>query len=199
MNKFKALFFISLAAVGFANLSFAQTVTSGQLKVGSTAPSFTAKDYRGRNVDLKAMTQKGKVILVFYRGQWCPYCNRYLSSLQDSMQLIAGKGATVVAISPEMPDNAEKTAAKTKVSFPIISDAGNRLLKMYKTGYTLEDATLKQYKAYGIDLSKANGNNENMLPVPATYIIDQNMKISAVFYDADYRNRPSVRQLVNEL
>ena len=133
-----------------------------------------------------------------YRS-WCPYCNKYLSSLQDSMQMITGKGASVVAISPEVAENAEKTVAKTKVSFPIISDSDNELLKMYKTAYTVDDATIIKYQGYGIDFSKANGNSENVLPVPATYIINKDMTIGAVFYDTDIRNRPSVMQIVSEL
>src|SRR5262245_14416051 len=94
------------------------------LFINSKAPDFKAKDQSGNEVRLKDLLKKGKVVLVFYRGQWCPYCNKYLKKLEDSLQLIKDKGATVVAITPELPENISKTVEKTSANYSILYDEG---------------------------------------------------------------------------
>ncbi|HEX8545450.1 MAG TPA: peroxiredoxin-like family protein [Cytophagaceae bacterium] len=139
------------------------------LKVADRAPSFSAKTNSGEIVQLDSLLKKGPVVLLFYRGAWCPYCNKQLSELQDSIALLTAKGATVVAITPEAIENIDKTIEDTKASFPIIHDKKYEIMKAYKTAFVVDDVTLNRYKKRNIDLTKANGNKDNVLPVPATY------------------------------
>ena len=175
---------------------FAQT----GLKKGDTAPTFTAMDNTGRELNLKTLLKSHKeVVLFFYRGQWCPYCNKQIQHLQDSLQLLTGKGAYVVGVTPETGENINKTIGKTHASFSIIQDKDYRIMKDYKVNYIMEDAMVTKYKGYGVDLEKNNGNTDHVLPVPATYVIDKSGKLIFVHFDKDYTKRPSVRSLLNVL
>lgn len=174
-------------------------LTASALAVGTTAPAFKGQDAAGRPVELKQLLKKGSVVLYFYRGQWCPFCNKELSQLQDSLQVLTGKGAQVVVITPETPANIEKTVAKTKASFPIVHDQDLAIMKAYHTAFTVDDATAQKYQGFGVDLKQANGLDANVLPVPATYVIGRDGKIKFAFFDADYRHRASVRQVARAL
>ena len=118
-------------AVGMAA---AQEAPEG-LFIASKAPDFKAKDQNGKEIRLKDLVKEGKVVLVFYRGYWCPYCNKELSRLQDSLQMIKDKGATLIAISPEKPDNISKTVEKTKAEYSILYDEGLKIMKAYEVDF----------------------------------------------------------------
>ena len=105
----------------------------------------------------------------------------------------------MIAISPEIPDNVNKTVAKTKAGFSIISDDNLNIMKLYQVNFSVEQATQDRYKKFGIDFSVANGNNGASLPVPATYVIGKNGKIKYVFFNPDYKLRPSVKEISDQL
>ncbi|HMI68001.1 MAG TPA: peroxiredoxin-like family protein [Cyclobacteriaceae bacterium] len=177
-----------------------QVLAQTGLEKGVTAPAFTAKDNSGKTVDLKKLLQSHKaVVLFFYRGQWCPYCNKYISQLQDSMLLFTAKDAYVVGVTPETDENISKTIEKTHASFSIIHDEGYKIMQAYRVNYTVDDATMSKMNKYGIDLEKNNGSKDNVLPVPATYVIDRSGKIVFVQFDKDFRNRASVSSLLEKL
>jgi peroxiredoxin len=169
------------------------------LFIGSRAPDFKAKDQDGNEVRLKDLLKKGKVVLVFYRGYWCPYCNRELARLQDSLSQIQEKGATVVAVSPEKPESIKQTVEKTKAAYPVIYDEGMKIMKAYDVEYELEETTLARYRSSGLDIEKNNGTNGKYLPVPAVYIIDKESTVTYRFFDADYKKRPSIAELLRNL
>lgn len=169
------------------------------LFIGSKAPDFKAKDQDGNEVRLKDLLKKGKVVLVFYRGYWCPYCNRELSRLQDSLAQIQEKGASVVAISPEKPEHIKQTVEKTKAAYPVIYDDGMKIMKGYDVEYELEETTLARYRSSGLDIEKNNGTNGKYLPVPAVYIIDKESNVTYRFFDADYKKRPSIAEILKNL
>lgn len=169
------------------------------LFIGSRAPDFKAKDQDGKDVRLKDFLKKGKVVLVFYRGYWCPYCNRELARLQDSLSQIQEKGATVIAVSPEKPENISQTIEKTKASYPVIFDEGMKIMKAYDVEFELEETTLARYRSSGLDIEKNNGTNGKFLPVPAVYIIDKESTVTYRFFDADYKKRPSIAELLRNL
>lgn len=183
----------------FAVLLSAQTTDPQGLKVGDNAPMFIAMDNNGKSFSLEAALKKGDVVLMFYRGQWCPYCNKQMSQMNDSLSAITGKGATVVAISPEIQENVVKTVEKTKASFPIISDVKMKIMRDYQVNFAVPQTTIDRYKTFGIDFNVANGENGANLPVPATYIIGKNGKIKYVFFNPDYRKRASVREIASYL
>lgn len=181
-----------------STIADAQTDPTG-LKVGDQAPLFTVVDNNGKSFSLESALKKGDVVLMFYRGQWCPFCNKQMSQMNDSLSMITNKGATVVAISPEIQENVVKTIQKTKASFPVISDVQMKIMKDYKVNFPVPQATIDRYKNFGIDFSVANGANGANLPVPATYVIGKNGKIKYVFFNPDYRKRASVQEIVSYL
>ena len=188
-----AIFF--LASFYFVS---AQEAPEG-LFIASKAPDFKAKDQNGIEIRLKDLLKKGKVVLVFYRGQWCPYCNRELSRLQDSLQLINDKGATLIAVSPEKPDNISKTIEKTKATYSILYDQGLKIMKAYDVEFEVPENTITRYRNAGLDIEKSNGDNGKYLPVPAIYIIDKESTITYRFFEPDYKKRPSVLELLKNL
>ena len=187
---------ISLILVFF--IASAQEAPEG-LFIASKAPDFRAKDQNGKEVRLKDLLKEGKVVLVFYRGQWCPYCNKELSRMQDSLYLIKEKGATLVAVSPEIPENIDKTVEKTKAEYPVLYDEGLKIMKAYDVEFEVPENTLTRYRNAGLDIEKNNGANGKYLPVPAVFIIDKESTIVYRFFDRDYKKRPNVKDLLEYL
>jgi peroxiredoxin len=192
-NRTLFLFFILLSTLGYA-----QNAPQG-LQLNESAPAFAAKDQYGKEVSLKALLAKGPVVMLFYRGQWCPFCNKQLSAMQDSIAFITTKGATVLAITPEAPENISKTVEKTKATYSVLFDEGLKIMKSYKVAFEVEASVIEKYKGYGIDFNVANGSNGANLPVPAVYVIDKAGKITYRYFDANYRKRPSVKEIVSNL
>jgi peroxiredoxin len=183
--------------IGVAFLFTMQVMAQTGLKIGDTAPVFTTKDNSGKAVDLKALLKSNKaVVLFFYRGQWCPYCNKQMQHIQDSLQMLTGKGAYVIGVTPETAENIGKTVAKTKATYSIVQDKGYSIMKSYGVNYVMEETTVNKYKGYGLDMTKANGNTDNILPVPATYVINSAGKIAFVHFDKDYSKRASVKDIL---
>jgi len=189
----KYFFFICLLVSIISN---AQNL---KFEKGQKAPVFTAIGHNGNTISLEKITQKGAVILLFYRGYWCPFCNKQLSSLNDSLGLIQAKGATVLAISPEKYESVEKTIGKTKASYEIISDTANIILKQYGVNFTVDAQTVERYKQFNVDFSAVNANSDNVLPVPAVFIIGTDGTFKYIYFNKDYRKRPSVKELLEQL
>ena len=169
------------------------------LKVGDVAPQITGTDQDGKTVNLQEILKTKEVVIVFYRGQWCPYCNKELSKITEELATINAKGATVIAITPETAENIKKTIEKTKATFGIVEDKGLEIMKSYKVSFAVDDETITKYKKYGIDFGKANGANGANLPVPATYIIGKDGKIKYTFFNPDYSKRASVEDIIKNL
>ncbi len=167
----------------------------------SRAPEFRGKDQTGNEISLRDLRKKGKVVLVFYRGYWCPYCNKELRRLEDSLQLIRAKGASLVAITPEQAQGVTQTIAKTKADFPILSDQDGKIMRQYDVAFQVDDKTVTRYKSFDIDLAGNNNQKPDavFLPVPAVYIIDQDGNITYRYFEPDYRKRPSVREILENL
>ena len=169
------------------------------LFVNDKAPNFSAKDQNDKLITLNNQVKKNTVVLIFYRGEWCPFCNKELKSIEDSLSFITAKGAVVLAVSPEKYENIAKTVIKTKASYSILHDDGLKIMKSYDVAFAVDSVTISRYKAYGIDFANANGENGASLPVPAVYIINKQGKIIFRYFDADYRKRPSVKELLSHL
>jgi peroxiredoxin len=193
----RQLFIILMTCI--LTLTLYSQETPAGLTVGQAAPAFSGKDQQGKTVVLKDQLKKGPVVLVFYRGYWCPFCNRYLKKLEDSLVMITGKGASLIAVTPEIPGNITKTLAKTKASYPVLHDEGLQIMNKYGVTYAVDSTTIEQYKKYKIDFNEVNGSNGTNLPVPAVYIIDKNGKITYRFFDTDYTKRPPVAELMEHL
>jgi peroxiredoxin len=194
----KKLLLVAIAFF-FSYFLFAQQDPVG-LNVNDKAPMFKATDQNGTMFDLSQALKKGKVVLIFYRGQWCPYCNKQLKHLEDSLSMIMNKGALLVAVTPEQPENIQKTIEKTKAAYPVLYDDGLSIMKNYDVAYAVDDATISKYKNYGIDFTIANGvKNGANLPVPTVYIINTDGKIIYRHFDKDYTKRASVAEILGHL
>lgn len=178
--------------------SFAQPSPKG-LQLNAKAPDFSAKDQYGKLIILSAELKKGAVVMVFYRGQWCPYCNRQLKELQDSLSFIKEKGAILIAVSPEKPENISKTVEKTKASYAVLFDDGLKIMKSYDVAFNVDSSTVERYKKNGIDFYDANGGNGATLPVPTVYIINKEGVIIFKHFDPDYRKRVTVQEILSHL
>jgi peroxiredoxin len=188
----------ALLLVGLWSPMFAQEAPEG-LFLNSKAPDFKAKDQNGNEVRLKDLLKKGRVVLVFYRGQWCPNCNKFLSRLEDSLSLIKAKGATVIAVTPELPENIKLTIEKTKAEYSVLYDEGLKIMKAYDVEFEVPENVLTRYRNSGIKIDENNGKNGNFLPIPATYIIDKEANITYRFFNPDYKKRPSIAEILANL
>lgn len=169
-------------------------VVSTAKQVGDKAPNFTLSNALGKSVELNEYLGKGKVVLTWYRGGWCPYCNMTLRQLQDELPNFKASGATLIALTPELPDNSISTAEKNELEFEVLSDVGNKIAKEYGIVFKLTDEVADMYDS-AFDMNSYNGDESNELPLAATYIIDENGDILYAFLDADYRNRAEPSEL----
>ncbi|RXQ93889.1 AhpC/TSA family protein [Ancylomarina salipaludis] len=192
----KRLLFLILVLISLS--SHAQK-TKCSLKIGQKAPRFVALDQNGVKIKSTAILKEKQLIVVFYRGQWCPFCNRHLSELQDHLEDFKKAGAQLIAITPEKTENIDKTIEKTKADFPILWDKDNLIMKTFGVDFILAKDLQERYKQYGVDLNKANGNPSQTLPVPATFVIGKNGKIKFIQYDPNYKNRSTAQEILNHL
>lgn len=192
----KNLLITTILLISFT--SYGQKEQSNIL-VGQKAPMFKAIDQNGKTIISDEILEKEQLIVVFYRGQWCPICNKHLSHLQDNVAKFRKAGARLVAISPEIPVSIEKTVNKTKAEYSILHDVDYKIMKEYGVDFILPPKMVKKYKEYGIDLTVSNGNDDQILPVPATYVIGKDGIVKYVQYDPDYKNRSNAEEILKHL
>ena len=177
----------------------AEMAASQALGEGDIAPDFALPGVDGETVQLAALLERGPVVLTFYRGSWCPYCNTQLRDYQERLGEIEARGATLVAISPQIPDSSLSMQEKNDLAFPVLSDIGGEVSDAYGLTFQVDAATRERYQAVGVDLVEANGTDAWELPVPGTYVIAPDGTIRAAFVEADYTQRASVQQILDAL
>jgi len=169
------------------------------LFIGQKAPNFKALDQYEKPISLKERLEKGPVVLVFYRGQWCPHCNRHMSQIQDSLQMIIDTGASVIVITPEKGEKIRKMIKKSDASFSILYDEKHRIMDKYKVTFKLSGWKRFIYGLGGININRASGNKDNALPVPATYIIATDGTVFSSHFNEDYSERMPVIEMLEVL
>ncbi|HEY1762317.1 MAG TPA: peroxiredoxin-like family protein [Acidimicrobiales bacterium] len=166
------------------------------LAVGDRAPDFTLLDALGEPVTLSELLANGPVVLTFYRGEWCPYCNVQLRHLEHALHRFQKFDATLVAVSPQSPDHALSLTEKHDLKFPVLSDVDQDVSRAYRVQFTLSgDLEDLQVNVFQNDPSTQNANGTRSLPVPATFVIDRQGVIQAAFVDADWRVRVAPEDL----
>lgn len=177
----------------------ATAILENATKTGDLFPNVTLPNAKGENSTLSDLLKKGKVVLTFYRGGWCPYCDIALKALQNSLPQIKEKGASLVAITPETPDHTLSTQDKNNLDFEVLTSKNNELARSLGLVYALPENLVTLYKKFGIDLIESQGNQANELPIAATYIIEQNGKISYHFLAVDYKLRADPIDIISAL
>lgn len=157
--------------------------------VGATAPRFTLPSAAGTDVVLDALLAEGPVVLTFYRGAWCPFCNIALRALQQRHAEITARGARLVAVSPQIPDESLSLTEKHALAFDVVSDLGSDVAKQYGLAFDLPEELAGVYDSLGFDLQRVNGGHPRTLPLPATYVIDRAGVVRWSFVDTDYVRR----------
>ncbi len=169
------------------------------LAVGDEAPDFTLPNATGEPVHLAELLAAGPVVISFYRGGWCPYCNLELAALQEAVADLEAAGAGLVAISPNLPDESLTTAERHALTFPVLSDVGNVVARRFGLVFEVPDDLEAVYRAMGHDIGKANGADRWEIPLPATYVVDPGGTIRFAFVDADYRLRAEPADVIEIL
>lgn len=197
MRKWVFTFFL-LSALSLTTFSWAQKIYG--LPVGTPAPDFIARNYLDQPVKLSEYYTEGPVVLIFYRGGWCPYCNRHLKELQDNLHAFVSHNAAIIAVSVDTPENVAKTAQENALDFEIISNPSADILTSYNLAYQLSaDLKEKYLKEYNIDLEKYSGRTDGIIAVPAVFIIDQTGKIVYAYANEDYKVRKIPQEILDEL
>jgi peroxiredoxin len=176
------------------------TISRTMLKVGDRAPAIVLENAKRATVDVGTLLKKGPVIVTFYRGGWCPYCNLELKAYQQILPEIAAAGASLVAISPEKPDDTLSTAEKNALSFEVLSDVGQKVGRAFGLVYEFTEELKRAYHGFNLDIPARNGRpGEWALPISATYVIDRNSSIIYAYTDVDYRDRADPREVLQVL
>ena len=170
------------------------------LAVGDTVQNFQAIDADSTLYVFNEMIKKEPVVLIFIRGQWCPVCNRHMSQLQDSLQAVYKKGANVVVISPEKPEYINKTIEKTGAQFTILYDENQKISDAFDVTFEPSGKTKVIYNTVlGAKLKEAHTDDSERLPIPATFIIDTNKVIVWRHFDPNYKNRSTVKEIIENI
>lgn len=149
-----------------------------------------------KEVTLSTLLENGPVIVTFFRGSWCPYCRGELSDIQDNLSKFEALGANVIAISPEVSEKGSKMAEELELGFYVGHDENNELARSLGLTFKLDAKTIKKYREYKINVPDANGTRKWELPIPATYVIDQDFVVRYVFDDENYSKRADYKKIV---
>lgn len=169
------------------------------IAVGNTAPDFSLPHVKGGNVKLSEVIKDGPVVLNFYRGGWCPFCQLEFRALHEYLPYMQSLGASIIGISPETMEASQATVQQQHLEFDVLSDQGNRVARGYGLVMAVDEAVRPLYREWGIDLITANGNDAYELPLPATYVIDTSGIVRAAYVNKDYTTRMEPTEIVATL
>ena len=201
LNAFKTKFKEQVPAEVFDafNRSTQELIDSGQagraLQAGDHINDFTLTDSERNDVSLNKLLTNGPVVLSFYRGVWCPYCNIELKALEEAANDIHEAGATLVAVSMQGASDSRKSQKDNNLSFPILTDKAGELAKAFGIRWTLQDYVIPVHAGFGVELPRIHGDGQWNLPMPARYIIDTDGTIAYAEVNPDYTRRPEPSDL----
>ena len=194
--KFSLLSIILL----FSIVTATSQINNEHLNIGEIAPQIIGIDQFNNNIDSELILQDKKILLLFYRGNWCPKCKKHLLSLQDNLEKFKEKGVYVIVVTPESVDKIKETTNKFNSTFSIIHDIDNTIMSNYKVAFDVNKNNVPNYFEFTLKKVREYNENENdVLPVPATYMIDKNRKISYVHYNSDYSIRSNFNEILAKL
>ena len=178
----------------------ADNIGECSLQVGHVIPSFSLPDVNGNTVSSDELLKSGPLVISFYRGGWCPYCNLELAALQGVLHEIEELGGTLIAISPENPVNSLSTLEKNELKFSVLNDSNNEVARTFGLVFDVPYAVVAvTKKEFGMDLKENNGTAIHELPIPATYLVGTDGVIKYAFVDVDYSKRAEPSEIVKIL
>jgi len=170
------------------------------IKIGQQAPGFELPNAEGKSISLAALLEKGPVVITFYRGSWCPYCNLQLRALQAKLDDIHALGATLVAISPQVPDGSMTKDEISNMDFTVLSDQNAKVALQYGVAWEVpEFLTAHMRTDRKLDLEKINNGNGTLLPIPATFVLGQDGVVTWSYVNVDYRTRSEPDEIIEAL
>ena len=212
MKKLKELTDAKIAAGRQANPEFMSGVDDiikqekafekgkNAIKIGQKAPSFELPDPEGKSISLNSLLEKGPVVITFYRGNWCPYCNLQLRALQARLDDIYALGATLVAISPQVPDGSLTKDEISKMDFIVLSDQDAKVALQYGVAWEVPEFLMEHMRVdRKLDLDKINNGKGNVLPIPATFILGRDGVVTWSYVNVDYRTRSEPDEIIEAL
>jgi len=183
-----------------SGIESASDLTKTALQLGDKAPDFSLKNSKGDSVSLYTLLAKGSVILTWYRGGWCPFCNMQLQYLQRNMPEFKANGANLIALTPEKPDESLSTQEKNELEFEVLSDFDNKVAKEYGIVFKLTDEVSDLYKnTFNLNLRAYNGNDSDELPMAATYVIGKDGIVDYAYLNADYTTRAEIGDIIDSI
>jgi peroxiredoxin len=190
----------SSEALDMMHRATADLVASGQAlrakKAGDKAPDFTLNDPDGKPVSSAELLAKGPLVVSFYRGVWCPYCNLELQALQAALAEIENRGASLIAISPQTAPNSRKSRRDNHLTFPILSDEKSKVAAEFGLRFSLPDYLIELYKSFKNDLPVFNDDPAWVLPMPGRFVIGEDRVIAYAEVNPDYTRRPDPSELL---
>ncbi|MBU0946545.1 MAG: AhpC/TSA family protein [Proteobacteria bacterium] len=174
-------------------------LVEGAPKVGEKLKDFTLPNHLGEARSLASLRKNGPVVVTFYRGGWCPYCSLELHAYQEVLQDINATGATLVAITPELPDASLTTSERHNLEFEVLTDLNSNYARELGIVFTLPEELRPIYESFGIEIEKHNGKGQFDLPLAATFVVDVDGTITSAFVDTDYTLRAEPADVVKEL
>ncbi len=170
------------------------------IKIGYKAPSFKLPNPEGKLVSLDTLLEKGPVVITFYRGDWCPYCNLQLRALQGKLSEIHALGATLVAISPQVPDGSLSKSEINEMEFIVLSDQDAKVASQYGVAWEVPEFLMEHMRVdRNLDLDKINNGNGAILPIPATFILGRDGLVKWNYVNVDYRTRSEPDEIIEAL
>jgi peroxiredoxin len=166
---------------------------------GERIPEFILPSVKGPPLDIRFALREGPVVLTFYRGLWCPYCSFQLQAYQRILPQIRAYGASLVAVSPQVPDVSLATAEKWNLQYDVLSDTGNRVARRFGLVFPMETAIRQMYLQLGVSLPAHNGDESWELPFPGTYVVDSHGIVQYAWVCADYTRRAEPQEILDVL
>lgn len=184
----------------FCSFHLPAQVSPNNFSINDTAPDISGVDQNGKILSSYDILKDHKILLIFYRGYWCPHCRKHLASVQKHLDEFVKKGVYVIVVTPETVEKTIETSENIKANFSIVHDVGNRIMNDYGVAFDVNTENVPSYYNFvSKKVPEYNTDNNNVLPVPATYLIDFNNIFLYVQYDPDYKNRSDLEEILNIL